>query len=82
MKPGLWLQKITTRKPEPEMIEVAIRSFEAVLPEEERRKVPELPSPLVIGNSLPAEDPAAAERAREIFEPGAEDPYPGIQPEP
>jgi len=29
-KPGLWLQKITTREPEDDMIEVAIRSVEAV----------------------------------------------------
>ncbi|MGH3442564.1 MAG: DUF1385 domain-containing protein [Nitriliruptorales bacterium] len=32
MEPGLWLQRITTRQPEPEMIEVAIRAFEAVVP--------------------------------------------------
>lgn len=29
-KPGLWLQKLTTREPEDEMIEVAIQSVEAV----------------------------------------------------
>ena len=29
-KPGLWLQKITTREPDDEMIEVAIKSVEAV----------------------------------------------------
>ena len=29
-KPGLWLQKITTREPEDDMIEVAIQSVEAV----------------------------------------------------
>ena len=29
-KPGLWLQKITTREPDEEMIEVAIKSVEAV----------------------------------------------------
>lgn len=32
VKPGLWLQKLTTRQPEPEMIEVAIESVKAVLP--------------------------------------------------
>ena len=37
VKPGLWLQKLTTREPEPEMIEVAIESAKAVLPED---KVP------------------------------------------
>lgn len=29
-KPGLWLQKLTTREPEPEMLEVAIASIEAI----------------------------------------------------
>ena len=33
VKPGLWLQKLTTREPEPEMIEVAIESAKAALPE-------------------------------------------------
>src|SRR6266542_4075974 len=52
MKPGLWLQKITTRQPEHDQIEVAIRSFEAVLPQEERMRVAALPSPLIAGDSL------------------------------
>jgi len=47
MKPGLWLQKITTRPPTNDQIEVAIRAFEAVLPAEERTKVAPLPSPIV-----------------------------------
>jgi len=47
MKPGLWLQKITTRPPTNDQIEVAIRAFEAVLPEAERSRVPVLPSPIV-----------------------------------
>ena len=34
VKPGLWLQKLTTREPEPEMIEVAIESAKSVLPED------------------------------------------------
>lgn len=34
--PGLWLQKITTNQPADEMVEVAIASLGAVLPEEER----------------------------------------------
>ena len=38
VKPGLWLQKLTTREPEPEMIEVAIESAKAVLPED---KIPD-----------------------------------------
>jgi uncharacterized protein YqhQ len=47
MKPGLWLQKITTRPPTEDQIEVAIRAFEAVLPQEERVKVGPLPSAIV-----------------------------------
>jgi uncharacterized protein YqhQ len=31
MVPGLWLQKITTRPPEPDQIEVAIASFNEVI---------------------------------------------------
>jgi uncharacterized protein YqhQ len=49
MKPGLWLQKITTKPPTPDQIEVAIRAFEAVLPVPERAKVAPLPSPTVAG---------------------------------
>ena len=33
--PGLWLQYLTTRPPEGEMVEVAIESLKAVLPEED-----------------------------------------------
>jgi uncharacterized protein YqhQ len=36
MKPGLWLQMITTKQPTPDQIEVAIRSFEAVVPADHR----------------------------------------------
>ncbi len=32
MAPGLWLQRITTKPPDDDMIEVAIRSLEAVVP--------------------------------------------------
>ena len=35
IQPGLWLQYLTTRPPEDEMVEVAIESLKAVLPEEE-----------------------------------------------
>jgi uncharacterized protein YqhQ len=34
--PGLWLQKITTKQPTRDQIEVAIRAFEAVVPAEHR----------------------------------------------
>src|SRR4029453_7723817 len=49
MKPGLWLQMLTTKPPTPDMIEVAIRSLEQVLPSAERARVAPLPSPLVEG---------------------------------
>lgn len=50
MKPGLWLQKITTRTPRPEMVEVAVRSFEQLLAPEERTIVPNYGSPLIEGD--------------------------------
>ena len=59
MKPGLWLQKITTRPPETDQIEVAIRSFEAVLPIAERARVAPLPSPVIAGDSLREDEPTA-----------------------
>lgn len=34
-KPGLWLQKITTREPDMSQLEVAIKAMEAVIPENE-----------------------------------------------
>lgn len=34
--PGLWIQRITTKEPEDDMIECAIRAFKAVLPEEDK----------------------------------------------
>jgi uncharacterized protein YqhQ len=52
MKPGLWLQMITTKPPTHDQIEVAIRSFQAVLPEDERDKVSGLSSPIITGDSL------------------------------
>ncbi|MDX1620404.1 MAG: DUF1385 domain-containing protein [Nitriliruptorales bacterium] len=49
MKPGLWLQLITTKPPTTDQIEVAIRAFEAVVPEQHRegRMPSSLPSTLV-----------------------------------
>ncbi len=50
MKPGLWLQKITTKPPTADQIEVAIRAFEAVVPAAELDgRTAELPSPVVWG---------------------------------
>ncbi|MCI7056295.1 MAG: DUF1385 domain-containing protein [Selenomonas bovis] len=37
IKPGLWLQYLTTRPPQDDMVEVAIESLKAVLPAEEIR---------------------------------------------
>ncbi|HEX9344101.1 MAG TPA: DUF1385 domain-containing protein [Actinomycetota bacterium] len=47
MKPGLWLQMLTTKPPTHDQIEVAIRALESVLPETEREKVEPLPSQVV-----------------------------------
>lgn len=50
MKPGLWLQKITTKPPSDDMVEVAIRAFEAVVPSAELAgRTSDLPSPVVWG---------------------------------
>jgi uncharacterized protein YqhQ len=58
MKPGLWLQLITTKPPEPAQIEVAIRAFEAVVPANERegRVAAGLPGSITLaGDGLPVE---------------------------
>ncbi|MDP9405745.1 MAG: DUF1385 domain-containing protein [Actinomycetota bacterium] len=51
MKPGLWLQKITTKPPTDDQVEVAIRAFEAVVPTADLggRTDTALPSPVVWG---------------------------------
>ena len=53
MAPGLWLQMITTKPPTDDQIEVAIRSFEAVVPSADLggRTTTTLPSPVVWGPS-------------------------------
>jgi uncharacterized protein YqhQ len=48
MKPGLWLQMITTKPPDEDQIEVAIRALEHVLPQSERHLVGDLPTPVVL----------------------------------
>ena len=55
--PGLLLQKLTTREPEDEMIEVAIASVKAVLPEEELQ-----------GKELPAAEAIARKGAAAAVE--------------
>jgi Protein of unknown function (DUF1385) len=67
MKPGLWLQYITTKPSEPEMVEVAIRAFEAVAPADQTvgRLPQDLPSPVVWGPDDRvgvADEPATAAR--------------------
>ena len=57
IKPGLWLQYLTTRPPENDMVEVAIESLKAVLPAEEI-----LPGSGEYRN----EEPAAAETETEV----------------
>jgi len=50
MRPGLWLQMITTKPPTEDQIEVAIRAFEAVVPAAELAgRTSALPSPVVWG---------------------------------
>jgi uncharacterized protein YqhQ len=50
MKPGLWLQMITTKPPTDDQIEIAIRAFEAVVPTANLDgRTGELPSPVVWG---------------------------------
>jgi uncharacterized protein YqhQ len=68
MKPGLWLQMLTTKPPGEGMHEVAIRALEQVLPAgTASAKVASLPSPLVAGpGTAPAGSlPAAGEPAEE-----------------
>jgi uncharacterized protein YqhQ len=66
MVPGLWLQRITTKPPTVDQIEVAIRAFEAVVPEEHRvGRIPAtLPSTVVgpdAGQALVTEPLAPSE---------------------
>ncbi|HEX9696646.1 MAG TPA: DUF1385 domain-containing protein [Actinomycetota bacterium] len=71
MKPGIWLQMITTKPPTPDQIEVAIRSFEAVLPREEaERLVPSLPSAIFDGGSSIQPGWVPEDRAEPQPEPG------------
>jgi len=60
--PGLWLQRLTTNPPEDEMVEVAIASLEAVLPEEERIRMglPSEEEKLHLPEEVSEAEPAAA----------------------
>ena len=55
IKPGLWLQYLTTRPPQDDMVEVAIESLKAVLPAEE----------ILPGSGSYLEDAAKADTAAE-----------------
>ena len=63
IRPGLWLQYLTTRPPQDDMVEVAIESLKAVLPAEEI--VPGSGSYLEARGGAPAEDPDAAKAPAE-----------------
>ena len=58
--PGLWLQRLTTNPPEDEMVEVAIASLAAVLPEEERARMGLAPEQEKDEAPAPAADEDAA----------------------
>ena len=58
--PGLWLQRLTTNPPEDEMVEVAIASLTAVLPEEERARMGLAPEQEKDEAPAPAADEDAA----------------------
>ena len=48
MKPGLWLQRLTTREPSLEQLEVAIASLRAVLSAEELAEVEARPKTIAV----------------------------------
>ena len=60
MKPGLWLQYMTTREPSDDQIEVAIRALEAVRPVEE---MPENLEPSIIPDDREEREDVAREAA-------------------
>ena len=70
MRPGIWLQKITTQEPDPDQIEVAIASFDEVLRCERGGAAAGRPAPrlsVVPHTHLPkvvASAPASAGRCR------------------
>ena len=66
IKPGLWLQYLTTRPPQDDMVEVAIESLKAVLPAEE----------ILPGSGSDLEEAAKADTAAE---PPAADHVPALE---
>jgi uncharacterized protein YqhQ len=66
MRPGLWLQKITTKPPDDSMVEVAIRAFQAVVPAADLGgRTVALPAPVVWGP-----DEAPADLYAKVGQPG------------
>lgn len=68
MAPGLWLQKITTRQPTTDQIEVAIRAFEAVVPQRDLvGRTSQLTSAVVVGadRAVPREGLRVSEHGHE-----------------
>ncbi len=60
MQPGLWLQRITTRQPTSDQIEVAIRAFESIVPEPDLAgRTVALPSTVIHGadEAMPRRSP-------------------------
>jgi len=81
MKPGLWLQMITTKPPSDDQVEVAIRALEAVVPTAALAgRTRDLPSPVVWGEDRTTE---VVGRVRalpdDLPSPGSE-PSPGTEP--
>lgn len=71
--PGLWLQKITTKEPDEEQVEVAIRAFEAVVPTADLiGRTVDLPSPIEWG-------PDTATEAVGLPKPGQVPPPPAAE---
>jgi len=66
-RPGMWIQRLTTKEPEDGMMECAIASFIAVLPDDDYRKevarLKEMGAPLPYGVQDEAEEAAEEESA-------------------
>jgi uncharacterized protein YqhQ len=71
MQPGIWLQHITTKPSEPAMVEVALRAFEAVAPDDEvtARMLASLPSTVVWGPDDMTDAAAPTDPTRHADEP-------------
>ena len=78
MAPGLWLQKITTKPPTDDQVEVAIRAFEAVVPTTQLvGRTVELPSPLEWGPDEATEPVGLADVTGAPVAGAADPPLPG-----